>query len=96
MAAQHLIPISEFCVYHAIEHSFITDLYDAGLIGIVVQQDVNFIEESDLQQLEKLVRLHHELEINIAGIAAIAHLLQQAEETREELRQLRNRLIAYE
>lgn len=96
MATQHLISIGDFCVYHEVEHSFITDLNDAGLITIVVQENTSFIEESDLQQLEKLIRLHHELEINIPGIAAIAHLLQQAEEAQEEMRRLRNLLIAYE
>lgn len=91
MAAQHLIAISEFCVYHQIEDTFIIELDDAGLIALIVKGNVSFIRESDLQQLEKLIRLYHELEINIAGIAVVAHLLQQAEENREEIRQLRNR-----
>jgi hypothetical protein len=49
-----------------------------------------------LQKLEKMVRLHHDLDINIAGIEAIAHLLERLEYLQDEMRTLKNRLRLYE
>jgi hypothetical protein len=43
-----------------------------------------------------MIRLHHELDINLAGIEAITHLLQRVENMHEEMRLLRNRLQRYE
>jgi chaperone modulatory protein CbpM len=37
-----------------------------------------------------MIRMHHELEINVAGIEAITHLLVRVEQMQEELRILRN------
>jgi len=36
--------------------------------------------------------LYHDLEINIAGIEAITHLLERVEQLQEEMRVLRNRV----
>lgn len=96
MATQHLIATNEFCIHHKIEHSFISELSEAGLIQVTVSENTSFITEDDLGTLERMVRLHHELEINVPGIAAITHLLQQVEDIREEMRQLYNRLKLYE
>jgi chaperone modulatory protein CbpM len=38
-----------------------------------------------------MIRLHNELEINVAGIEAITHLLERVEQMQEEMRRLRNR-----
>jgi chaperone modulatory protein CbpM len=43
-----------------------------------------------------MIHLHHDLEINIAGIEAITHLLERVEQMQENVRGLRNRLRLYE
>jgi chaperone modulatory protein CbpM len=96
MATKHLIAATDFCVYHQVEHSFITDLQEAGLVEITLVNKTTYIPESELDKLEKMIRLHHELEINVAGIEAITHLLQRMEDIQEEMRVLRNQLKAYE
>jgi hypothetical protein len=96
MAKATLITTNDFCVLHDVEHTFISSLNEAGLIDIQVVEKTEYIPETELQKLEKMVRLHHELEINIAGIEAITHLLQRVEHIQEEMRILRNRLRRYE
>jgi chaperone modulatory protein CbpM len=96
MSAKHLITITDFCVYHQLGHSFIADLQDAGLIEIKVVNDTAYIPEDELQKLERMIRLHTDLDINIAGIEAITHLLERIEDIQEEMRLLRNSLKAYE
>jgi len=88
----NLIAANEFCVYHDVEYNFINSLNEAGLVEITVVDQTTYIPESELQKLERMIRLHNELEINIAGIDAISHLLQRLEAMQEEINKLRNRL----
>jgi len=96
MRTDNLIAAKQFCIYHEVEDTFITELQQAGLIEVTVVNQDYYIPESELQKLERLTRLHNELEINTAGIEAISHLLQRLEDIHEEMRQLRNKLNAYE
>jgi chaperone modulatory protein CbpM len=96
MATRHLISITDFCGYHQIEHSFIHTLHEAGLVKIDTVDKTPYIPETELQKLERMIRLHHELEINVAGIEAISHLLQRVESLNEDIRTMRNKLLFYE
>jgi chaperone modulatory protein CbpM len=88
----NLIALTEICTYHEVEYNFISSLSEAGLVELKVVNHTTYIPESELQKLEKMIRMHHELEINIAGIEAITHLLERIEQMQEEMRVLRNRL----
>lgn len=94
--AKRLIAAREFCTYHQVEYTFIRSLNEAGLVEIQVVEQETYIPETELQKLERMIRLHNELEINVAGIEAITHLLQRMEAIQEEMRTLRNRLNRYE
>lgn len=96
MRTKHLIAATDFCVYHQLEQTFITDLKEAGLVEITVVNETTYIPESELQKLERMIRLHNELDINVAGIEAITHLLERIEDTQEEIRLLKNSLKQYE
>lgn len=91
-----LIAANDFCTYHHVEYTFVRSLNEAGLVELTVIDQTDYIPETQLQQLERMVRLHNELEINLEGIAAISHLLQRMESIQEEMRLLRNRLNRYE
>jgi chaperone modulatory protein CbpM len=92
MTKTHLIATTEICTYHDVEYTFISSLSEAGLVKLKVIDQTTYIPESELQKLEKMIRMYHELEINVAGIEAISHLLERVEQLHEELRVLRNRL----
>ena len=49
-----------------------------------------------LSFLEKLVRLHYHLDINVEGIDAITNLLQRMANMHHEILQLKSRLQLYE
>lgn len=87
----NLIATTEICTYHEVEYAFISSLNEAGLLQFEIVDQTTYVIEDDLQKLEKMIRMHHELEINIAGIEAIMHLLQRVEQMQDELRTLRNR-----
>ena len=63
---------------------------------VTTVNEAAFIPETELQKLERMIHLHHDLEINVAGIEAITHLLERVEQMQENVRGLRNRLRLYE
>jgi chaperone modulatory protein CbpM len=96
MQTTQLIAAADFCIYHNIELSFIESLQHSGLITVVVQQEKLFVEEDELPQLEKMVRLYHEMDINIEGIETITYLLQRMNDMQRQIADLNKRLSRYE
>jgi uncharacterized protein YjaG (DUF416 family) len=96
MTRKNLISTDEFCVHHNIEFSFIRNLCDFGLLETVTVKKAHFIPEDQLEKLERMLRLHKELDINVEGIDTIDHLLDRMSALQTELINLRNRLRLYE
>lgn len=96
MRTENLITVNDFCVYHHVEYTFVNYLQEAGLVEVKVIDNNTFIPIDEIQKLEKLARLHTELDINVPGVAAINNLLQQLDDMRQEVSSLRNRLRLYE
>jgi hypothetical protein len=90
-----LIPASEFCLHYHVEMNFIQSLQEYGLLQTVVEEENVFIPTAHLCELEKLARLHYDLNINMEGIDVILHLLQRLREAQHEAAGLRNRLKMY-
>ncbi|MEI6682494.1 MAG: chaperone modulator CbpM [Bacteroidota bacterium] len=96
MQRENLIALDEFCASHGIGISFIGSLQENGLIEVTRIKESSFIEADQLQKLETIVRFYYELDINIAGIESITHLLNRITSMHEEMTVLRNRLRLYE
>ncbi len=96
MQTENLIALDEFCTSHNIEFSFISSLQQTGLIEISTVEETGFIAESQLQKLEKFLRLYYELDINLEGIETITHMLQRITAMQDEIISLKNRLRLYE
>lgn len=96
MGTEHLVPVQQFCTHHNIEFSFINSLHEFGLIEVTTIEETHYLSKEQLRDVEKMVRLHYELEINIEGIDAISHLLQRVDGLHEQVTSLKNRLRAYE
>jgi chaperone modulatory protein CbpM len=96
MQEQVLISADEFCTFHNIEYSFMRNLQEFGMIEIVSSQQGNYIPENQLEKIERILRLHHDLEINLEGIDAITHLLQRVDQMQSEIIRLQNKLRLYE
>ncbi len=96
MPNEELIAIEEFCISHNVEVSFLDALCQSGLLEVSRVENTTFISYEQLPDLEKLVRFHYDMDINLEGIEAINHLLQQMKAMREEMKVLRSRLNLYE
>ncbi len=96
MQTEDLIAANDFCTHHNIEYSFISSLDEYGLIEITTIQQNGYIPSSQLATLEKLVRMHNDLDINREGLEAISYLLKRVEDMQQEIISLKNRLGMYE
>ena len=92
----NMIPANEFCTSHNIEITFINSLQEAGLIEITTISETEYIHESQLNELEKIVRLYYEMDINLEGIETVIHLLHRINDMQGEITLLKNRLRLYE
>lgn len=96
MDTNELIAVKTFCDGHRIEVSFVTALTDFSLIEIVQVGGDIFIPRHQLPELEKLARLHKELNINPEGLDAVLHLLGKVQAMQLEIDTLKKRLKLYE
>jgi chaperone modulatory protein CbpM len=92
METEDLITVDELCRYYTVEISFFTSLSDYGLVEVLQVNQMPCIRKSQLGELERLIRLHYDLDINMAGMDAIFHLLEKVKSLQTELTGLRNRL----
>ncbi len=91
-----LISTQTLCSHYNIEISFVDALNKMGLIQIEIIEQNQFIHQDQISDLEKIIRLHNELNVNLEGIDVVLNLLQKERELRNELNALKNRLRLYE
>lgn len=91
-----LIIVSEYCDKCHIEPSFIERLQEDGLIDLQTEDGEQYLLFSQLPDVERYSRMYYDLSINMEGIDAIHHLLEQMEEMQKEIYDLRNRLRLFE
>lgn len=89
------ITYTECLRIYQVEETFLDQLQSSGLIEIVIEEDDRYIEYDYLQEIEQFVRWHYELEINMEGIEALHHMLQQVQELQEDVERLRGELNFY-
>ncbi|CAA9197462.1 chaperone modulator CbpM [Flavobacterium collinsii] len=96
MSSKNLIQIKQFCLYHEIENTFITELHNYGLIEIIVFEEDEYFQPEQLPAVEKMIRLHYDLKINLEGLDVIANLLNKIETLQQNLTTTQNKLRLYE
>lgn len=96
MENEELIRVELICSSYNIESAFIDSLFDFGLIEIMELEENRYVEKKRINDLEKMIHLHYDLNINLEGIDTITHLLNKMYELQEELNQMKNRLQLYE
>jgi hypothetical protein len=96
MENKNLIPAEQFCSLHSVEISFLSSLNTYGLLQITRMGDKEFINEDQLYKLERLARLHYELDVNLEGLDVINHLLERMQQMQAEISYLKDRLRFYE
>ena len=92
MENDQLITLQSICTYYNVEVSFVRSLNEFGLVEIITRDETPYVDKDCLRDLEKMMRLHYDLDINMAGIDAISNLLQRVDELQKEIKALKNQL----
>jgi hypothetical protein len=96
MKTENLILLKNLCSNYQVELSFFTHLSEIGLIEIEIIEQSPYIRENQIKDLERMIRMHHELEVNPEGIDVVFNLLQKIERLEKDLIATKNRLKLYE
>ena len=96
MDTQDYIPVEVYCLHYHVEASFIISLYEFKLIELVRHEEADYIPIGQLFELEKLTRLHNDLELNSEAIDVTMHLLRKIKTMHTEIESLKSKLRLYE
>jgi chaperone modulatory protein CbpM len=96
METQELIIVDVFCQEYQIEINLINDLESFGLIETIVHNENKYLDKNQLVYVEKIIRLHNDLNINKEGIEIILDLLEKEKQLLLEIKYLKNRLGLHE
>lgn len=96
MKIEDLITTEEVCIRYRVERTFIHSLHESGLLEIIRIEQKEYLPTDKIGDFEKMHRLHYDLNINLEGLEAINHLLEQVKQLQKRNLKLRNRLNLYE
>ena len=96
MSPENFIPVNTLCKHYKIEESFFGNLSEIGLVEIQIINKTEYIHKDSLYEIEKIIRVHQELDVNLEGIDVVFNLLQKIDALQTELVSVRNRLLLYE
>mgnify|MGYP001822059858 FL=1 len=96
MELKDLIPIIHLCEHYSVKTSFFDKLHEEGLISITTFEQTSYLHQDKIGDVEKMIRIHQELNINTEGIDAVFNLLQKIDSLQNEVNKLHDRLRLYE
>jgi hypothetical protein len=96
MSIENFIPLETLCTHYNVELSFFSNLNEIGLIEIQTVEQLQYVHQDSIYEIEKMIRMHQDLEVNLEGIDVVFNLLQKIDSLKQELMDVRNRLRLYE
>ena len=67
-----------------VEITFFDSLEEAGLLKSETENNIKYLMFDELSTFEKFTNWHYDLEVNLAGLEVIKHLLDQLEKLQQE------------
>lgn len=83
------IQIELFCEFHNVDIQTVYSFVKKGFVEVVKKEEYTFIPESDVENLERCIRLTNDLGVNMAGLEVIHNMRSRMIELRRELTYLK-------
>jgi hypothetical protein len=96
MSIENFISLETLCSHYNVELSFFLNLNEIGLLEIQTVEQLQYVHQDSIYEIEKMIRMHQDLEVNLEGIDVVFNLLQKIDSLKKELTEVRNRLRLYE
>ena len=90
------ISVSKFCINYDIPQQFIDSLSKYDLVEIIEVETTKHIHIDDISRIERLMRIHFDLDVNFEGLDIINNLIDQINTLQNEVSRLKSRLELYE
>lgn len=84
------IKITDYCRNQKIETSFLIELSREGIVNIEKHEEIEYINQNDLPDIEMFTRWHYDLGVNLEGIDAMRHMLLKIKELQRKIYELEN------
>lgn len=96
MATSEMISTQQICIHHRITRTFLHSLGEYGLVRITrTETEEECVPVEEMRGLERLIRLHHDLDLDAEALDMVAGLLGRIEALQEELNSVRRRLKTF-
>ncbi len=96
MNIDELIALEKLSVNYGVDMKFFSRLNELELIEIYQVEKASYIHQDKIGEVERMIRLHVDLNINLEGIDTIFNLLQKIEQLQSELTAIKSKLEWYE
>ncbi|AZJ36028.1 chaperone modulator CbpM [Tenacibaculum singaporense] len=96
MSDKELISVQKVIVHHNLDEQFIESIESFQLIEFIIKDSNKYLHTEQLPILEKIIRLHYDLEVNMQGIDVINNMLDRMDSMHKTIQQLENKLKLYE
>ena len=83
------IAVKSICTIYEVSETMLSNMVDFDLIEIVITDDIPHISIDEVAKLERYIRLHFDLGVNVEGLAVIKDLLEEREKLRWEISMLK-------
>ena len=96
MQPRDFFTVVELSEQYNLEVNFFEELGEVGLIHLDVYRGEKCIHQDLLHDVEKIIRIHRDLHVNLEGIDVVMNMLRRQEKLEAELLRLTNKLRRYE
>jgi len=90
------ISVHQFCAHYDVPKSFVDSLCSFELIEIIEIESTKHIQIEDINRIERLMRMHFELNVNFEGLDIINNLIDQISTLQVDVAFLKNRIEFFE
>lgn len=96
METHQLIKFEDVCLHHNLDNGFITQIKEFEIIKFIIKDNILFIAITDMPVIERVIRLHYDLNINMEGIEVIQQMRNRIESLQKTVQQLQNQLAIHQ
>ena len=92
MNLENLTTIHSLASQYEVAITFFESLGDLGLIEVITIDETYYVHHDNIFKVEKIIRIHKDLEVNLEGIDVVLNLLDRIETLQQELTAATNSL----
>ena len=95
MSTTEYITVTHLCSQYKVTSQLFQQLHETGLIQVITVEEEPCVHIETVHQVDKIMRLHHDLNVNPEGIDIILNLLEKIDTLQTEMNSLERKLRLY-